>query len=704
MKSKKWNIAVPDREHIRALSMKCGFAPLTAAVLCARGLDTPEKAAAFLNYSPNRLHDPMLLPDMQAAVDAIHASIAQDEHIAVFGDYDVDGITSTCVLVRYLKSLGAKCSYYIPDRLTEGYGLNQSALYDLRQKGVSMIITVDSGITALEEIAYAKSIGLKVVVTDHHECKDTFPDAIAVVNPKRPDSQYPFKDLAGVGVVFKLICALAGPQKQEEICATYLDLVAVGTIADVMLLQGENRIIVANGLAVLQQTENPGLRMLMRESGVETRRMTSTIVSFTLAPRINAAGRMGCADEAVELFLTDSPTHAQDIAAMLCCQNKERQNTENAILQQAFETLQKEYNPQEDRMIVLWGENWHHGVIGIVSSRISDRYGCPTVLISLDGDQGKGSGRSVGDFNLFEALENSSQYLEKFGGHALAAGLTINRENLQAFKKSICAYAKENIDDEALMPVIDVDCVISSEDITFDAIENLSILQPYGMGNREPIFAVHEFTVEEITPISSDKHLKMSLIKNGMRFTAMLFGTGSGGCPVVQGDVVDAAFSLDINVFRGRRTIQLMLKDIHLSNCELEKDHYYLSIYSAFINGQELTDQQAHMLYPNRADLVAVWRHIISRAEAGKLTAPYNTLSRRIAYESRRPISIGKMFVCLDVFSESCLLSYHFKNDLLYIRLRPFKGKADISKSVVLATLRQRKQQSTTDYSSIAGE
>ena len=697
MKTKKWNIAWPDINAIRKLTNQCGYAPLTAAVLCARGMDTPEKAADFLSHDLSGLQDPFLLPDMQAAVHVITEAIGAGEHIAVFGDYDVDGITSTCVLMRYLKSRGAVCSYYIPDRLTEGYGLNKAALLKLRQQGVSLVVTVDSGITATEEIAYAREIGLKIVVTDHHECKDALPDALAIVNPKRADSHYPFKDLAGVGVVFKLICAMAGAEGWQDVLTEYLDLVAVGTIADVMLLQGENRIIVTYGLALLQQTENPGLRMLMREAGVEERRVTSSLVSFTLAPRINAAGRMGCADQAAELFLTDSPSRAQEIAVMLCCQNKERQNAENAILKQAFDVLQKEYDPQEDRMIVLWGDNWHHGVIGIVSSRISDRYGCPTVLISLDGDVGKGSGRSVNGFNLFEALEHSSAFLEKFGGHALAAGLTITRENLPAYKESICAYAKENISEEDLMPVVNVDCLISPDDISLEAIRELAVLEPYGMGNREPIFAMRELTVEDITPISSDRHLKMSLIKGGRRFTAMLFGTGSGGCPVVQGDMVDAAFSLEINHFRGRQNIQLMLKDIRLSDCELEKDHYFLSCYSNFINGQELTDSQVNMLYPDRADLVAVWRHIITRAQGGKLTAPYNTLSRRISYESRRMINIGKLFVCLDVFSESCLLSYHFKNGLLHIRMRPFKGKADITKSVVLATLRHRKQQNASD-------
>lgn len=704
MKSKKWNIARPDRDSIRNLSRKSGYAPLTSAVLCARGLDTPEKAAAFLSCDLSGLHDPMLLPDMQQAVDTIQESIRRGERIAVFGDYDVDGITSTCVLLRFLKSKGADCKYYIPDRLTEGYGLNRAALEELRRQGISLIITVDSGITAAEEIAYACELGMNVVVTDHHECKDELPQAAAVVNPKRADSQYPFTDLAGVGVVFKLICALAGPDNLRDVLEQYLDLVAVGTIADVMLLQGENRIIVASGLMALQQTDNAGLRMLMREAGVETRRMTSTIVSFTLAPRINAAGRMGCAEQAVELFLTDDPIRAQDIAAMLCCQNKERQNAENEILTQAFDALQKEYDPKQDRMIVLWGENWHHGVIGIVSSRISDRYGCPTVLISLDGDQGKGSGRSVNGFNLFAALEHSAQYLEKFGGHALAAGLTISRENLPAFKQSICEYARETIREEDLMPVVDIDCMISPDHISLQSIRDLAILEPYGMGNRQPIFAIREFTVEEITPISSDKHLKMSLIKGGKRFTAMLFGTGSGGCPVVQGDVVDAAFHLEINHFRGRQNIQLLLKDICLSACEFRKDHHFLSVYSTFIDGGDLTDLEINSLYPDRADLVAVWRHIISHTDNGRLTAPYHTLSRRISYESRREINIGKLFICLDVFSESCLLSYHFKDNLLHIRLRPFKGKADITKSVVLATLRQRKKRSTAEHPISAGE
>lgn len=691
MKTKQWNIARLDGNAVDVLSKEGKYPLLTAAVLCSRGYDTLDKAESFLKMDFSRLNDPMLLPDMPIAVAVILDAIEKGERIAVFGDYDVDGITSTCVLMRYLRSLHADCSFYIPDRLTEGYGLNRQALERLKERDVSLVITVDSGITAIEEIAYAKEIGLKVIVTDHHECMEILPDALAVVNPKRPDSRYPFSELAGVGVAFKLVCALAGQDRLPEILDDYLDMVAVGTIADVMPLHGENRTIVANGLHYLSQTDNPGLRMLMRESGVEEKRMTSSIVSFTLAPRINAAGRMGCTNLAVELFLTDSISRASDIAALLCQQNKERQNAENEILQQAYAALRKEYDPAVDPMIVLWGEEWHHGVIGIVSSRISDRFGCPAILISMDGERGKGSGRSVRGFNLFEALEHSSGYLEKFGGHALAAGLTIERKNLQTFKESIYEFARENMDEEASVPIVNIDCMIRPEHISMESIRGLRMLEPYGMGNPEPIFGMREMTVEDITPISSDRHLKMTLNKGGEFFTAMLFGTGSGGCSVVQGSVVDAAFSLEINHFRGRSTIQLMLKDIRLSNCELAKDHALMTSYAQFIDGEEITPKEIQRLYPDRRDLVAVWRHLNSHAENGCLIAPYNTLSRRIEWESKRDINIGKLFVCLDVFSESRLLSYHFKHNLLNIRMLPYRGKADISKSVVLATLRQMK-------------
>ena len=688
MKMKKWVTAAPDLEAARSLSETCGFSPLAAVALCARGVGTPEKAQCFLATGIDGLYDPMRLRDMDKAVAAIRKAIGQQEKIIVFGDYDVDGITATCVLLRYLRSIGADADYYIPNRLSEGYGLSCAAMDALYEQGVRLIVTVDSGVTAFEETAYAKQLGIRMVITDHHECRDELPDAEAVVNPRRSDCTYPFAELAGVGVAFKLICALAGPENLERVLNQYADLVALGTVADVMPIVGENRIIVAAGLRRLVETNNLGLEMLLRESGQKSRRLTASVISFILAPRINAAGRMGNTEQAVELFLTDNPVRAQELAALLCEQNKERQAAENEILQQALAVLRKEYNPIEDKIIVLAGEGWHHGVIGIVSSRICDRYACPTILIAVDGEVGKGSGRSMAGFNLFEALSDSAPLLEKFGGHELAAGLTIPKENIEEFKARIHAYADAHIHPGDLMPLVHIDCAISPAYITESSVEGLSALEPFGMKNPQPVFSMENMYVEDITPISSDRHVRLTLTKDGVSYTAMLFGTGAGGCGFAQGNFVDAAFHLEINEYRGRKTVQLVLKDVRLSECELLADQKLLNLYHRYMSDGALTAAEARVLLPNRPELVAVWRHIISRAEEGRLSVHSNALSRRVQWESKREVNIGKLFVCLDVFSESQLLSYNFRDGLLNITLKHYKGKADISKSVVLNTLK----------------
>lgn len=688
MKMKKWVTAAPDLEAARSLSEACGFSPLAAVALCARGVDTMEKAQAFLATGAGGLHDPMRLRDMDKAVAAIREAVRQRQKIIVFGDYDVDGITATCVLLRYLRSIGADADYYIPNRLSEGYGLSCAAMDALYAQGVRLIVTVDSGVTAFEETAYAKKLGIRMVITDHHECREELPQAEAIVNPRRSDCDYPFAELAGVGVAFKLICALAGPEHLETVLDKYADLVALGTVADVMPVVGENRVIVAAGLQRLAVTENLGLEMLLRESGQKSRRLTSSVISFILAPRINAAGRMGNTEQAVELFLTDDPVRAQELAAQLCEQNKERQTAENDILQQALAVLRREYNPLEDKMIVLAGEGWHHGVIGIVSSRICDRYACPVILIAVDGDIGKGSGRSMAGFNLFEALSDSAGLLDKFGGHELAAGLTIQKGKIEEFKARILAYADAHIKPGDLMPIVHIDCAITPAYITESSVEGLSALEPFGMKNPQPVFSMDNMYVEDITPISSDRHVRLTLTKDGVSYTAMLFGTGAGGCGFAQGNFVDAAFHLEINEYRGRRTVQLVLKDVRLSECELLADQKLLNLYNRYMADGALTAAEARVLLPSRPELVAVWRHIISRAEDGRLSVHSNALSRRVQWESKREVNIGKLFVCLDVFSESQLLSYNFRDGLLNILLKHYKGKADISKSVVLNTLK----------------
>lgn len=686
MKTKRWVIAAPDEARVRALAAAGGYAPLTAAVLSARGIDTPDAAAAYLSCDTAGLHDPLLLADMDKAVAVVEGALQRGERIVVYGDYDVDGVTATCTLVDYLRGRGAKCDYYIPNRLREGYGLSRAAMQELYDKGARLLITVDSGITADEEIATARALGMQVVITDHHECHDTLPAADAVVDCKRPDCTYPFDSLAGVGVAFKLVCALEG--NTQAMLDRYADLVALGTVADVMPITGENRIIVAAGLKKLAETGNIGLEMLLREAGMKNRRLTSSTISFVLAPRINAAGRMGRAELAAELFLTHDPVRAQALAAQLCEQNKLRQNEENQILQQALTRLRTEYNPIEDKIIVLAGEGWHHGVIGIVCSRLCDRYGCPVVLIALDKDgTGKGSGRSVGGFNLFDALTSCEDLLERYGGHALAAGLTVDVGNIDALRDRLRAYAETHVTMAELVPQLHIDCMVRPDWLTIEQIEGLATLEPYGMRNPEPIFCMKDMVVEDITPISSDRHVRMTLIKDGVRFSAIWFGTGAGGLGFVEGNYVDAAFHLEINEFRGRRSVQLTLCDAQLSDCEHLADQKLLNVYNTYMADGPLTAREARLLLPDRGDLVAVWRHITCRAEDGRLSVPDGALSRRVAWESRRDINIGKLFVCLDVFSESGLISYHFKEGMVNILLKPYEGKADISGSVVLATL-----------------
>ncbi len=701
MKMKRWVTAKPNLETVRSLARSCGFTPLAAAALCARGIDTPEAARAFLETDPAKLHDPMLLPDMAKARDTIRRAIEQGKKIAVFGDYDVDGVTSTCVMTRVLRSLGADVRHYIPDRLSEGYGLSMGAMDRLAQDGIGLIVTVDSGVSAFEEIARARELGMEVVVTDHHECREELPDANAVVNPKRADSIYPFAELAGVGVAFKLASALAGDGQQRAVLEQYADLVALGTVADVMPLVGENRIIVAAGLRRMTETQNVGLSMLLHESGQQGKRLTASTISFILAPRINAAGRLGHADMAAELFLTDDPRRAQTLAMALCEQNKQRQATENQILEQALQKLRREYDPLEDQVIVLAGEGWHHGVIGIVSSRICDRYACPTVLIALEDGIGKGSGRSVKGFNLYEALCDSAPLLERFGGHELAAGLTIREENIQQFRENMEAWAREHVNPRELMPILHIDCPIAPEFISTEATRGLDVLEPFGMGNPQPVFSMCDLLVEEITPISSDRHVRLTLSKDGQTYTAMLFGTGQGGCGFAQGNYVDAAFCLEINEYRGRCSVQLVIRDIQLSTCEVMADQKILNLYNRFMSDGELTAREARVLLPERRDLVAVWRHILSRSEDGWLSVPDGALSRRVSWESRREINIGKLLVCLDVFSESRLLSYHFREGQLNIVLKHIEGKADISKSVVLKTLQSMSKDCDTMQGSV---
>uniref|UniRef100_UPI0025C4419A single-stranded-DNA-specific exonuclease RecJ n=1 Tax=Flavonifractor sp. TaxID=2049025 RepID=UPI0025C4419A len=550
MKYQEWRTAACDPAARRSME-RAGVPPLAALTLCARGLDTVEKARSFLDAGRGQLLEPRLMKDMDTAAARVRRALERWEQIAVYGDYDVDGITATCLLTDFLRSEGGEVVPYIPDRMEEGYGLNREAVAALHAQGVGLIITVDCGITAVEEAAYAAALGVDVVITDHHECKEALPAALAVVDPRRPDCPYPFKCLAGVGVALKLVLALGGPERREELLRKYADLAAIGTVADVMSLTGENRTIVRLGLAELRRTRRPGLKALLREAGLEEKPLTSTSVGYTLAPRINASGRMGCAALAGELLLTGDPVRGEELARQLCTLNRERQAIEAEIYAQCLERA--DALPQSRRhALVLAGEHWHQGVVGIVASRLAERYVCPAFMICLQDGKGKGSCRSFAGFNLFAALEHCAPLLEGFGGHALAAGFTIKEENIPAFAAAMNDYVSAATGGREMVSVLDVDGELDDPGLlTLEGVEGLDLLEPYGAGNPKPVFSLSGCLISAMSGVGGGRHLKLKLSAGGRSLDAIFFSATAAEAGVEVGDRVDVAFTPQINEYRG---------------------------------------------------------------------------------------------------------------------------------------------------------
>ncbi|MEA4823452.1 MAG: single-stranded-DNA-specific exonuclease RecJ [Clostridiaceae bacterium] len=686
MKEKRLLIAGSDPARTQALARSSGLSPLLCAVLVARGIFTAKETSAYLDTSVERLLDPMTLRGMSDAVSIIRDAIEKKERIAVYGDYDVDGVTATCVLTDALCSLGADCLYYIPDRLTEGYGLHIPAVDQLREDGVRLLITVDTGITAAEEVAHIHASGMRVVITDHHECPVTLPAADAVVNPKNPDCSYAFRDLAGVGVAFKLVTALLGDA--HTALDRYAELVCLGTVADVMPLRGENRVIVNYGLRRIPTTRNLGLAALCREAALpENKSISATSLSFALAPRINAAGRFGLAGRAAELFLTQDESRAKAIASELTELNRRRQGNENQMLGEAIDELNTACDPIHDRAFVLWHREWHHGILGIVASRLTDRYARPVILLSIDGETAKGSGRSIRGFNLYDALAALPTRPRQFGGHELAAGLTLDTSNLDDFRRDFQEYADSRLTEEDCVPCLDVDCEIEPNELSLDAVQGLSLLEPTGMGNPEPVFFLRQLVIRAIAPIGNNRHTRMRLERAGCTLSCVYFGKNPGELALGEGDCIDVAANAQINDFRGR-TVQLILREARLSENERAKDRTSRALYSRFHAGDALTDEERHLLYPNRPELVAVWRYLAMQAAATPLTVDPTWLYREIHRSSRYPLSLGKLMMILDVFSELGLLSAEAIDDTLCITLTPDAPKADLNDSVILASLR----------------
>lgn len=550
---------------INYISNKFNIPSIIASIILNR-LEKNDKAIdSFLNKSVKNIHHPFLLKDAKKAAGRIINAIKNNEKIVIYGDYDVDGITSCSLLYQFLKSRGARVDYYIPSRIDEGYGINILALQNIKKDGASLLITVDCGITAVGEVEFAKTIGLDIIITDHHTCKESIPRAYAVINPRQPDCSYPCKHLAGVGVAFKLMLAVA---LELNLNATdyfnkYIELVTIGTVADVVPLTDENRIFVNAGLKRINQTQNFGLRALISSSGLGSRSINCGAISFVLAPRINAAGRIGNAELGVKLLVSDTFEQACKIAQKLESENRERQFTEQHILKEALEIIDTNEEIQKRKVLILSGEEWHNGVIGIVSSRIVDKYYRPTIMLSVaPNGVCKGSGRSIKGFNLFDALDYCSDLLIKFGGHELAAGLGINQSDIEEFDKKINEYAKNNLPDELLTPSLNIDSPIGVSDITIKNAERLSILEPYGMGNPQPVFSLSNASLVCVRSLSNGKHCKVTVVKDGKYIDLLGFGISNLDKDMIIGSKVDVAFTMDSCIYNSKRQLQLVLKDI----------------------------------------------------------------------------------------------------------------------------------------------
>ncbi|MBO4423013.1 MAG: single-stranded-DNA-specific exonuclease RecJ [Clostridia bacterium] len=703
---KKWLLKDYDKAAANEISEALSVHPVTAALLVMRGCTDKKSALNFINKENTSLHDPFLFEGMSAAVLRIEKACEKNEKVVVYGDYDVDGITGTSILVKFLRSLGLDASYHIPERLTEGYGVNSDAIRLFASKGVTLVITVDTGITAVEEAALAKELGIDFIITDHHECKPELPDAVAVIDPKIPGCGYPFKDLAGVGVAFKLICAYncyaatgqtAFSQDDKEIIfdalqdcfKKYCDIAALGTIADVMPVTGENRLIIAYGLNKMKKTKNKGLSALLKaaelmdENG-EAKKITASNIGFIIAPRINAAGRLGSASRAVDMFLTASDEEAEDTAAWLCEKNKERQSEELEILKDAEAQIEREVDLDNEKIIILSSDSWHHGVIGIVSSRITEKYHRPSILISFDGseDEGKGSGRSIDCFDLLEAITHCSSHLIRFGGHKHAAGLSLNREDFDAFKRDMLQYASSVLSDEDLIPETYADTELCGEDISMQLVNDLSGLEPFGEGNPVPLFLITDVQLTEIIPLKEGKHTRLCFTKDGKLFSGIYFGMNTKNFPYLCKDKTDVLFNLTENEFRGSVSAQIIIRDIRFSDSFYEDYEADINVYE-YIKNDIILPQKEHI--PDRESCSAVFK-LIKKYCSGGQTCELNL--HKIVKSEIRGIGYIRLRLILDIFKELHFLSYRTENGIVFsVKLDPSPEKAPLTNSKLFAKL-----------------
>lgn len=710
-------IAVSEIAKVNNISEIC------ASLIYNRGYKTVNDASKFIRFDDIVMHSPLLLKDVEKAVERIQRAVKNNERIVIYGDYDVDGVTSVTMLYLYLKNLGAQVSYYIPNRIGEGYGLSTDAIQLLSTYGVSLIITVDTGVTAVKEVEFAASLGIDVVVTDHHECQAELPDAIAVVNPHRSDCGYPFKSLAGVGVIFKVICAFEiinfyGLDREAEavksIYYRFADLAAIGTIADVMPITDENRIIVKFGLAMLEKTERIGLKSLMEAASWGTnpnvrpvvdnnkkskpRKINSTYIGFTIAPRINAAGRISSATKAVELLLADDKETADKLAYELCQINYTRQIEENKIAEEAYKKIEKDLDVNSQKVIVVSDDEWLQGVIGIVSSKITDKYGLPSILISFDGanngvasdlDVGKGSGRSIKGFNLVEALSNSQDFLVKFGGHELAAGLSIRRKDIDAFRQSINRYANDILSEEDMYVKIEADRELNISELKIELVKELSLLEPFGNMNPTPNFIMKGVRVQRASLMGSGIHSKFLLEKDGYTVNAVMFQKSYLNLNIKENDVVDVLFTLDINNFNNTETLQMIVQDIKHSEEYIDYFKKEISMYHSIRSGANYNENDD--IIPTRDDFVAVYSLLRSEYRYGNDMMTEIDIYHKLSRIKDCNIRLAKLKIILEIMNELRICTVEEVSPGIYQYEIHFNSeKTNIEKSAILKKIKNQ--------------
>ena len=719
-KEKNWILKSHDTDEslnkVKEISDELGINPIIAKLLYSRGYTDVASAKSFIYMESEMLSNPFLMKDMELGIKRVLSAIENGEKITIYGDYDVDGVTSVCTIYLYLKSKGADVEYYIPNRAGEGYGVSCAAIDSIGEAGTKLIITVDTGITANEEVEYAKSLGIDVIVTDHHECRSELPNAVAVINPHRPDCEYPFKELAGVGVVFKFVCAyeeyttnLKRSEVAYKIFSEYADFVAIGTIADVMPIKSENRIIVSYGLKMIENTNRIGLAALIEASYAgndsarnERRRkktkITSGYIGYTIAPRINAAGRIKTASMAVELFLSENKADAMKIAEELCATNKERQNEENSIMQEAYGMIEK-YDVENNPVIVLDADHWHHGVIGIVSSRITEKYCRPSILVSFEGNEpdvpfeenvGKGSGRSVKGMNLVDALCYCSDHLVKFGGHELAAGLSVKRCELDKFRTLINDYARENLSDDDMVPTMEIDSVINFSDVSLSLAESLQILEPYGVGNPIPVFALKGITINELTGISDSKHTKFVFGDGRHTISAIYFSNSPDSLDIYVGDKADILFNIDVNEWGGRRSVQLIIRDIKPSASQNALDISDRERFEQIKSGEPIN--KGEDIIPSRDDFALVYKLFLSSLRSGVNTMTHREIMSKINHmHSAKRMNYIKLKFIIMVMRELNIVFLEEPEDEVYVfNIHYTSNKTHLDKSNLLRKLRSQ--------------